>query len=156
MICAGNTARLARRRALLAGVGLALFAGAGAANAEAASLRISVSPAKVRPGQQYKITVVGNFQPREVHGTAYLWEFLQYTAGACQRTAKAENALPAADLSVDFRGRERGSPFTRLDHWRAGNFTGVRHVCAYLYPKVVSARTTVRPIATADARYRDV
>ena len=153
MITAGNTARSLRRRAPLAVVGLALLLpGASAASAAGASLRITVSPVKVRPGEKYTITVVGRFEKRELRGTAYLWEFLQYTSAACQPTAQAEDALPSSVLSLDFRGKEDGSPFTRLDHWKAGTYKGVRHVCAYLYPKVVSASSTVRPIAAADAR----
>jgi hypothetical protein len=156
MIRAGNTPRSIRRRLLLAGAGLTLFAGASAASASAASLKITVSPARVRQGHKYTITVVGRFEQREVHGTPYLWEFVQYTPAACRPTAQAERTLPASELSVDFRGKERSSPFTRRDQWRAENIKGVRHVCAYLYPKVVSASSGVRPIATADARYRDV
>ncbi len=157
MIRAANTARLVRRRALLAGAGLALFApGVAAASAAGASLKITVSPAKVRPGQKYQITVIGQFKQRDVHGTAYLWEFLQYSGTSCKPTAQSEDMLPGSALSLDFRGKERGSPFTRVDHWKAGNYTGLRHVCAYLYPKVVSASSRVRPIATGEARYRDV
>ena len=163
MITAGNTARSLRRRAPLAVVVLALLlagasaaSAAGASGASGASLRITVSPVKVRPGQKYTITVVGRFEKRELRGTAYMWEFLQYTPAACQPTAQAEDALPSSVLSLDFRGKEDGSPFTRLDHWKAGTYKGARHVCAYLYPKVVSANSSVRPIAAADARYRDV
>lgn len=153
MIRARHMRRSLHRCALGVGVSVLLGFPAGAA---AASLRITVSPASVRPGRQYVIKATGSFTQREVHGTAYLWEFLQYTAAACRPTAQAENALPASTLSFDFAGKERGSPFTRIDHWKAGPHTGLRHVCAYLYPQVVSARSGVRPIAKADTRYRDV
>ena len=126
------------------------------AAAAAASLKVTVSPAKVRPGKKYVITVTGTFQKRELRGTAYLWEFLQYTAAACRPTAQEENSLPSTTVSFDYAGRERSSPFTRIDRWRAGSSTGVRHVCAYLYPEVVSARSRVKPIVTADARYTNV
>ncbi len=157
MIRAGNTARSIRRCLLLAGSALTLLlAASSSANAAGASLKVTVSPTNVRQGHNYTITVLGSFQQREIRGTAYLWEFLQYTPAACKSTAQAEHTLPASDLSLDYRGKEHGSPFTRRDRWTAGNITGVRHVCAYLYPQVVSAGSRVRPIAKADARYRDV
>ena len=154
MTRARQTARSFSRRAVAAGAALALLA--TPAIAAGASLKIKVSPSRVRPGQNYVIKVAGQFTASEVNRTAYLWEFLQFSASSCQPSGQAESTLPHSILSPDFAGTERGSPFVRTDTWKAGTLTGLRHVCAYLYPHKVSARSKVQPIAKADARYRDV
>lgn len=147
------------RRIVLRGAGLAAAAPLAAlatasAAATPASLKITV-PAKVHPGQNYTIKIAGSYQPIQLQGTAYLWAFLQYGGHACKATAPAERALPSSEWSLDFAGTEPRSSFTRIDHWTAGAITGERHVCAYMYPKVVSRTTTLRPIATASATFRN-
>jgi hypothetical protein len=128
---------------------------ASAATATPPSLKITV-PAKVRPGRNYTIKIAASYQPSQLQGTAYLWAFLQYSGHACKPTAQREAALPKSARSLDVRHTEPRSPFTRIDNWTAGNFTGARHVCAYMYPKVISRSSTVRPIATASAAFRNV
>ena len=158
MITAGNTARSLRRRALLAGVGLALLLPArSAASAAAASLEITVSPAKVRRVSKYTITVA-----RALPDSASCAG--RPTSGSSSSTPRRRASRPrrpstrsrASDLSLDYRGKEHGSPFTRRDRWTAGNITGVRHVCAYLYPKVVSAGSSGAPDRDRRRAYRDV
>jgi hypothetical protein len=154
---------MARSRGLgVLGVGLAtatLLAvpatAATAATVTPASLKITVL-AKVHPGQNYQIKIAGSYQPSQLQGTAYLWAFLQYGGHACKPTAQAEAALSQSAWSLDVRRKEPRSPFTRIDNWTAGALTGARHVCAYLYPKVISKSSTVRPIATASAAFRNV
>ena len=144
------------------GVGLAaaallaaLATAAIAATSTPASLKITV-PVKVHPGQNYTIKIAGSYQPSQLQGTAYLWAFLQYSGHPCKPTAQAEAALPKSIWSLDVRRREPRSPFTRIDNWTAGALKGGRHVCAYLYPKLISNSSTVRPIATARATFRNV
>jgi hypothetical protein len=148
------------RRIVVRGAGLAAAAllaalATAAAAATPASLKITV-PAKVRPGRNYTIKIAGSYQPSQLQGTAYLWAFLQYSGHACKQTAQAEAGLSQSIWSLDVRRQEPRSPFTRIDNWTAGALTGARHVCAYLYPKVISKRSTVRPIATASAAFRNV
>jgi hypothetical protein len=163
MTWAGHKTRL-RRSALLATAGVALLAPAAWASARSPSLKITV-PAKVHDGENYQTKIRGTFDTRSAHRTAYLWAFIQYSADPCQATAQAEEKLPSSLISSYFTaGRkkaptgfaEAGSPFVRTDSWRAGNTYGVRHVCAYLYGSRITQASSARPIARADATYRDV
>jgi hypothetical protein len=131
-----------------------LCCGVLAASASAASLKVSV-PSTVHPKQKYEIKITGAYKRSELSGTAYLVAYLQYSGHACKPTAKAERALPTSVWSLDFKGKEPRSPFTRIDNWQAGSIKGRRHVCAYMYPKVVSLASSVAPLVTASASFRN-
>jgi hypothetical protein len=134
-----------------------LCSAALAATAKPPSLKVTV-PATVHPGQQYKITITGTYDKSSLHTTPYLVAFLQYTSSVCKSTARAEYSLPATSWSWDFypAQSEPSSPFTRIDHWTAHKRLGTRRVCAYLYPKKISAKTTtVKPLVTATASFRN-
>lgn len=124
--------------------------------AAAASLRVRVGPAKVHPGQTYKITVTGRFTKHR-RTRPYLLVFIQYGGAACKRSGTAEYALPARYWSWDvFPRSERRSPFKHISYWKATGRLGARRVCAYLYPKRISSVSKLRPLARASARFRDL
>jgi hypothetical protein len=152
---------------MLAGAGLALLGSGLAATAGAATaptLRVKVVPRTVHPGQTYAITITGSYDKATIRTVPYLLAFIDYTGGACQRTVGAEFTLPAADLSSDFfslhpkKGGllERGSPFTRVDHWSARSTFGSRRVCAYLYRHKVPVTSTSAPLVMASAMFKNV
>jgi hypothetical protein len=140
---------------------LVLLLAAPADGASGASLTVKVS-AQVRPGSDYTITVNGSFGPSEVNGAGYLISLIQFSADPCAGTAQLENPA-VSNLPVQFyfapksAPQEVGisltnSPFTRTDTLTAGR-SGVRHVCAYLYPQQIGASDTTQSIATADVSY---
>jgi hypothetical protein len=143
-------------------VGLAILCSAAtAAGAGAAGLKITV-PAHLKKGASYTIEVVGHYRRAELQGQAYLISLIQFSSARCQPTAQLENqrvgnlvqfylAPPRAPHKV---GVVETSPrFTRLDSFTA-NRVGRRHVCAYLYPKLIAAGDSTAPIATADRVYK--
>ena len=154
----GRVARLAGALATAA-----VCAGAIAGGALAASLRISVTPRTIHKGDDYTVKVTGSYKQSELTGRAYLISVLQFTAKPCKATAQLENPA-VSNLPVQFYFAPKSapqkvgifltkSPFTRIDSFSAGK-TGPRRVCAYLYPKFISASDTTAPIATASAKYR--
>jgi hypothetical protein len=129
----------------------------GPTGTSGATLKITIKPLPVHPKQRYVVTISGSFQPSQVSGGAgYLVDFLQYTAAPCKATAQAEESLPVRERTFDYAGAERRSPFKRSQPWIAGNRIGTRHACAYLYAHAIRPKSTTRPIAKADKRYRDV
>lgn len=134
---------------------LAILLGA-VPTATAASLRVSVSPGKIHPGQTYKITVSGRYHRGRRHTRPYLLVFIQYSRSACQRSGTAEYALPGAYWSWDvFPKPERHSPFKHTRYWKATGRLGVRRVCAYLYPKRISSASKLAPLVRASQGFRD-
>jgi hypothetical protein len=143
-----------------------LLGGASASAAAAARLRLSV-PAHVWEGAAYRIDIRGSFSRRELTGSAFLISLIQFAPSACQSTAQKENAWSRrTNTGLQFylapgsdprRGRigvfERSSPFGRGDELKASSL-GSRRVCAYLYPRFISAGATTSPIARADRPYR--
>jgi len=143
-----------------------LLGGGFASAATAARLRLSV-PAHVRRGAAYRIDIRGSFSRRELSGSAFLISLIQFAPRACQATAQRENAWSRrTNTGLQFylapgsdprRGRigvfERSSPFGRSDELKALSL-GSRRVCAYLYPRFISAGAATSPIARAEMTYR--
>jgi hypothetical protein len=121
---------------------------ATSAAALAAKVTIGV-PGTIHTHKLFSVTLKGSFHKSELHGTAYLVAFFQYSSKGCQPTARAEYSLPTSEITYEFSGGEAHSPFSRTDRWKAGLYTGSERVCAYLYPKTVSPSSNVNPIATA-------
>lgn len=126
------------------------------AGTPSATLKITINPLPVHPKRRYVVTILGTYRAGGVSGTAYLVDFIQYRRAPCKQTAQAEQSLPANARTFDYAGDEPHSPFKRSQPWIAGNRTGFRHACAYLYSQVVHPNSTARPIARADKRYRDL
>jgi hypothetical protein len=151
---------LSRRVAIgvLALCGALAASGPSAARVDEASLSISVVPVSVHPGGRYEVTIAGRYNRRVIRTTPYLLAFIQYSGGACRRTASAEYRLPSARWSWDFYppAAEPASRFTRVAHWTAQTRLGTRRVCAYLYAEKISPQTGLLPLATASATFRNV
>jgi hypothetical protein len=130
--------------------------GTVAAAAQAATLKVSVSPAAIHKGSNYRVTVSGKYSKREVTGKAYLIAVIQYSSAPCKATAQLENnRQPQFYLATSKQQVgvfETKSPFSRTDTFGAV-VLGTRRICAYLYPKVVGPADTTAPIATASAKY---
>ncbi len=133
--------------------------GAAAEAAQAATLKVSVTPSTIRKGADYKITVSGSFSQSELTGRAYLISLIQYSAAPCQPTAQGENGhftlqyyLRKNAHSQQVGVFENDSPFSRVDSFTAGT-KSTRRVCAYLYPKYIGPSSTTAPIARASAKY---
>ncbi|HUO73579.1 MAG TPA: hypothetical protein VMU39_22610 [Solirubrobacteraceae bacterium] len=138
---------------------LAMFVacfGTLAAAAQGAKLKVSVSPAAIPKGTNYRVKVSGTYAKSELTGRAYLIAVIQYSAAPCKATAQLENNLqPQFYLAKNQQQVgvfETKSPFSRTDTFGAV-VLGTRRVCAYLYPKVVGPADTTAPIATASAKY---
>jgi hypothetical protein len=134
-------------------------AGAAAAAAPAAGLKVAVSPSTVRPHQAYTITIAGHYG-LVASSAPYLLAFIQYSPTSCKRTATAEYRLPGREWDWVFgqvhQQEEVLSPFKAVAHWTAGVRLGGRMVCAYLYATSITPQTTANPIATASARFSNV
>jgi hypothetical protein len=139
-------------------VGAGLGFGIPTADAMAASLSVTVSPAKVHPGGRYAVTVRGRYDKPARRQAPYLLAFIQYSARACQPTATAEYSLPSSEWSWDVypQRAETASPFKTVTYWKAGPSLGSRRVCAYLYANQVTPSTTAKPLAAASAGFRNV
>jgi hypothetical protein len=166
MAHAGRRSHLFSRSARATGLGALVGAvcaiapvGALAATPKAPALGVTVTPSKVRPGDKYRITITGSYDKRSVHTVPYLMAVIQYSAGACKSTVKAETALPNADWSWDFSPREGllvpSTSFSRYDTWTARTRLGTRHVCVYLYAHRVSLKSDAAPLVTATTTFRD-
>ncbi len=132
-------------------LGVVLGMGSLAAEASAASLALTVSPAAVHPGQRYTVSITGAYNKR-VHRRPYLVAFIQYSGRSCRPTATAEYALPRSQWTWDvFPQAESNSPFDNVTYWKASPRLGSRRVCAYLYPGLVGPGTTAQPLAIAGA-----
>jgi len=131
------------------------------ANAAAAApqLRVAVSAATVRPHQRYAITVTGRYG-LVASGAPHMLAFLQYSRASCKRTATAEYRLPGREWDWVFghvhQQAEDRSPFKAVADWTAGTGLGRRRVCAYLYWTDISPQSTVKPVATASASFRNI
>lgn len=136
----------------------ALAFGGVAPGAMAASLSVTVKPARVHPGGRYTVAITGRYDRRVRRRAPYLLAFIQYTGMRCRHTAPKEYALPQSSWNWDFypERRERTSPFQSVRHWKAGRRLGARRVCAYLYASQVSPATTAKPLARAGTSFRDV
>jgi hypothetical protein len=138
-----------------------LSSAALAADAGAAMLKISV-PSRVRNGRHYTIALSGSFRTREVSGRAYLISVIQYGPRACKPSAQLENLSAGTMFQWYFKPRlgsnqvgiyERRSPFSRRDTFTARSL-GSRHVCAYLYPRLIGPSSATAPIARADRAFK--
>ena len=151
---------LTRRIAIgaLALCGAMAASGASAAGTGHASLGVTVAPVSVHPGGRYEVTITGSYDRRFIRTTPYLLAFIQYSGGACQPTATREYNLPSARWSWDFYppALERASRFTQAARWTAHTLLGTRRVCAYLYAQQIFPQSSVRPVATATAMFRNV
>jgi hypothetical protein len=138
-------------------LGAALGFGMPAAAAMAASLSITVSPARVHPGVRYAVTVTGRYDKQARRRAPYLLAFIQYSARACQATGTAEYSLPSSGWSWDVypQHAETASPFKTVTYWKAGPSLGSRRVCAYLYADQVTPSSTAMPLASATAGFRN-
>jgi hypothetical protein len=132
-----------------------LGAGVGAANAAAASLSVKVSPARLRPGVRYAVTITGSYTRPSRTPPPSLLAFIQYGGTACQSSATAEYALPISRWTWVFypQRAETASRFKSVTYWKAGARLGTRWICAYLYAKPVSPATTARPLLRASASF---
>lgn len=129
-------------------------AAAVAATTTPPSLKINV-PTKVRPHQRYKIVILVTYDKKSLRTTPYLVSFLQFTGSSCKATAGAEHALGGAVFG-DYIGSVPNSPFVRTDTWRAGTLTGARRVCAYLYRRRVSQKSTSKPLLAASRLFHNL
>ncbi len=138
-------------------LGVGLGAAFGAADAVAASLSVKVSPASLRPGMRYVVTITGRDTPPSRSRPPYLLAFIQYGGTACEPSATAEYALPTSRWTWVFypQRAETTSSFRSVTDWRAGSRLGTRWVCAYLYAKSVTPSTTARPLLRASAAFRN-
>jgi hypothetical protein len=154
----GSYITAARMRRISGIVLAALTLGALPTEALAASLRITVSPARVHPGDHYTVTITGSYTRRRHQPAPYLLAFIQYQPGKCQSSATGEYSLPKADWSWDFYppGTVAASRFRRVVHWTARSRLGKRHVCAYLYANKISPGSTARPTVSASATFVDL
>ena len=139
---------------------VAVCFGTVAAAAQAATLKVTVNPAQIHKGDDYKITVSGSYGASEVTGKAYLISMIQYSSAPCKATAQQENSH--APVQFYFRTNPHSqrvgifvgqSPFARTDSFTAAS-PSTRRVCAYLYPKLIGANDATVPIATASAKYK--
>jgi hypothetical protein len=132
--------------------------GAASQAATAATLKVTVSPAKVHPGAPYVVTITGRYNRRTTRTAPYLMAFIQYSGSPCKPRATAEYGLPAAEWSWDFYPPliEPSSPFKRVVRWTAKTRLGTRHVCAYLYPEKISPSSDVPPLVTASTTFRNL
>jgi hypothetical protein len=128
--------------------------GATALAARSPSLSIAV-PAQVRPNERYQIVIRVTYDARSMRAP-YLVSFLQYAGAACKSAAGAESALGKNKVDGYFAGRVSGSPFSRTDNWKAGNMTGRRQVCAYLYRRPVSHRSRWTLLASASRFFQNL
>ena len=138
-----------------------LCGGALGAEASAATVTVNVR-AHVKQNKGYAVKISGSFKRSELTGQAYLISLIQYKPAACKATAQLENS-EVATQSLQFYFApakspskvgiiEKHSPFTRTDGFTA-KALGSRRVCVYLYPRMITATSTVRPIATADKKF---
>ncbi len=149
-------ASLLAKIAVIIGVGLGF--GMPAADAMAASLSVTVSPAAVHPGVRYAVTVTGRYDKQARRTAPYLLAFIQYSARACRPTGTAEYSLPSSEWSWDVypQRAETLSPFKTVTYWKAGPSLGSRRVCAYLYADQVTPSSTAKPLASASAGFRNI
>jgi hypothetical protein len=147
---------------LLAKIAVTLAAALGggmlATDATAATLSVSVSPARLHPGLRYVVTITGRYNRRARPRPLYLLAFIQYNGKACQPTATAEYDLPTSEWGWDFypQQAEASSPFKAVNYWKAGTSLGRRRLCAYLYASQVTPSTTAKPLLTASTAFRNV
>jgi hypothetical protein len=146
------------------GVLVAVCSVASAGAASAATLSAAV-PSKIAKNKGYAIALHGSFQKSELSGRAYLISVIQFSSKPCLASAQAEAIHRARSIQFYLaphndprRGKpgvfEKKSPFRNKRSFTAGTL-GVRHVCAYLYPKFVPGETSrIAPIAKADASYK--
>ncbi len=155
----GNRVHRVRRTVPALAIVVACFGTAGAA-AQAATLKVTVSPAQIHKGDDYKISVNGSYGASEVTAKAYLISVIQYSSAPCRATAQLENSRAPQFYFAPKRHPQRvgifvgQSPFSRTDSFKAAS-PSTRRVCAYLYPKQIGgANDPTAPIATASARYK--
>jgi hypothetical protein len=135
--------------------------GALCASASAATLKVSV-PARVKQNKSYTIRINGSYKASDLTGKAYLIALIQYSSADCKATAQLENSRVKAQLLQFYFAPakspssvgifENRSPFRRADKFTA-RALGARRICAYLYPKLISATAKVQPIATANKKF---
>jgi hypothetical protein len=132
--------------------------GSIAADAMAASLAATVTPATVHPGGRFRITIIGRYDELAHPRATYLLAFIQYTGRPCKATATGEYALPPSEWNWDFypQRAEPKSPFKSVAYWKAGSGLGSRRVCAYLYAEPASPTSKATPLVRAGASYRNV
>jgi hypothetical protein len=123
---------------------------AAASAASAATLSVTVTPAQIHTGKQFKIDISGSFSSTEVRGKGYLLAFDQFNdTSPCKSQASQEAKKQSVQAPDPRTHKLKPVPFAHLSvtspiGWRfsftAGS-AGPRRVCAYLFAKKNPAGT---------------
>lgn len=134
------------------------MAAPSAAVAPPRTLTVRVTPGTVHQNGTYAITIAGRYRPRSLHTAPSVLAFIQYTGSACRSNAIAEYRLPTSEWSWVFypQRSESRAGFNLVFHERTRTRFGTRRVCAYLYAHKITPSSTDRPLAIANAGFRNV